>query len=623
MALVTLLDVSLSFGGAPLLDRVNLQIDRGDRVCLVGRNGAGKSTLMKVVTGEIQADTGQVFRQPGAIFSTLRQEVPTGIGGTVQSVVEGEGGSFEEHNDWERHDRVERLLESMKLPADAEFASLSAGQKRRVLLARGLVEDPQLLLLDEPTNHLDLQSIQWLEEFLLGWGGALLFVTHDRAFLRKLATRIVEVDRGKLIGWPCDYDTFLVRKQAVLEAEEVQRAQFDKKLAQEEEWIRRGVRAQRSRAQNRINALKAMRVERAARRERTGTAKIAAQLADRSGFKVVSCEDVFFRYPSTGGSPAPMEPTAGVPAADGPEWIIRDLNTRIERGDKIGIVGPNGAGKTTLLKLLLGQLAPTQGVVEQGTRLEVVYFDQLRAQLDETKRVQDAVADGNTTVTINGRTRHVISYLQDFLFEPDRARTPIRALSGGERNRLLLARLFTKPANVLVLDEPTNDLDAETLELLEDLLVEFEGTVLLVSHDRAFLNEVCTSLLVFEGAGKVTEYIGGYDDWQREKARAIDLAAAAAARASEKGGDAAPSTSDQSKPAAKSRKLSNKERAELEALPAKVEALEAEQTALTAKLGDPVFFKTGGGEVSKATKRLQQIEAELVATYARWEELGG
>ena len=603
MALVNLLDLSLSFGGAPLLDHVNLQIDRGERVCLVGRNGAGKSTLMKVIAGDLKPDEGQVFRQPEAVFATLRQEVPSGIGGIVQSVVEGEGGSFEHHNDWERHDRVERLLESMQLPATADFGALSAGQKRRVLLARALVEDPKLLLLDEPTNHLDLESIQWLEEFLLEWGGALLFVTHDRAFLKKLATRIVEIDRGQLIGWACDYDTFLVRKQAVLEAEEVQRAQFDKKLAQEEEWIRRGVRAQRSRAQNRINALKAMRAERAARRERTGTAKIVAQAADRSGFKVVTCEDVGFRY--------------------GERWVIRDFNVRIERGDKVGIVGPNGAGKTTLLRLMLGQLAPQSGTVEHGTRLEIVYFDQLRAQLDKSMRVQDAVADGNATVTINGRTRHVISYLEDFLFEPARARTPIKALSGGERNRLLLARLFTKPANVLVLDEPTNDLDAETLELLEDLLVEFEGTVLLVSHDRAFLNEVCTSLLVFEGDGKISEYIGGYDDWQRERARAgrARTPLRAGSAEPEAGPEKSAGTTATAAPSKKTRKLTNKERAELAALPAKIEALEAEQQKLTNALADPVFFKTAGAEVGRATARLQELEAELAATYARWSEL--
>ena len=603
MAIVSLLDVSLSFGGAPLLDRVNLQIDRGERVCLVGRNGAGKSTLMKVISGELESDKGQVFRQAGAVFSTLKQEVPAGLAGTVRTVVEGEGGSYEEHNDWERHDRVERLLEQMGLPADQDFAALSAGQKRRVLLARGLVEAPQLLLLDEPTNHLDLASIQWLEEFLLEWGGALLFVTHDRAFLRKLATRIVEVDRGQLIGWACDYDTFLVRKQAVLEAEEVERAQFDKKLAQEEVWIRRGVKAQRSRANNRIHALEKMRAERAERRDRQGKATMSAQEADRSGFKVITCEDAGFRY-----------------ADDGP-WIVRDVTTRIERGDKIGIVGPNGAGKTTLLKLLLGQLKPKVGLVEQGTQLEIVYFDQLRAQLDETMRVQDAVADGNTMITINGRTRHVISYLEDFLFEPTRARTPIKALSGGERNRLLLARLFTKPANVLVLDEPTNDLDAETLELLEDLLVEFGGTVLLVSHDRAFLNEVCTSLLVFEGEGRVVDYIGGYDDWQKEKARKAAALAAAeelakrAAKAAASGGAGAP--------AAKARKLTNKERAELDAMPALIEKLENEQTALTAKLADPLFFKKPPLEVTQATGRLHELEAQIATTYKRWEELGG
>ncbi len=602
MAIVSLLDVSLSFGGAPLLDCVNLQIDRGERVCLVGRNGAGKSTLMKVIAGELAPDVGQVFRQAGAVFSTLKQEVPSGLVGTVRTVVEGEGGAYEEHNDWERHDRVERLLEQMGLPVDMEFASLSAGQKRRVLLARGLVEAPQLLLLDEPTNHLDLASIEWLEKFLLEWGGALLFVTHDRAFLRKLATRIVEVDRGQLVGWACDYDTFLVRKQAVLEAEEVERAQFDKKLAQEEVWIRRGVKAQRSRANNRIHALEKMRAERAARRDRTGKATMTAQEADRSGFKVITCEGAGFRY-----------------SPDGP-WIVRDVTTRIERGDKIGIVGPNGAGKTTLLKLLLGQLKPQAGTVEQGTQLEIVYFDQLRAQLDDTMRVQDAVADGNTTVTINGKSRHVISYLEDFLFEPTRARTPIKALSGGERNRLLLARLFTKPANVLVLDEPTNDLDAETLELLEDLVVEFGGTVLLVSHDRAFLNEVCTSLLVFEGEGHVVDYLGGYDDWQKEKARKAAEAAAAEERAKLTAKNSPAGTGSGG---AKVRKLSNKERAELEALPKKIEELETEQAKLTAALADPQFFKKPGGEVAKTTARLEEVEKLHAAAFTRWEELGG
>jgi ATP-binding cassette subfamily F protein uup len=635
MAIVSLLDVSLSFGGAPLLDRVNLQIERGERVCLVGRNGAGKSTLMKVIAGELLPDQGQVTRSPqDLVIATLRQEVPAGVTGNVLRIIEGEGGSYEQHNDWERHDRVERLIEKMGLPAEMEFSALSAGQKRRVLLARGLVEDPQLLLLDEPTNHLDLESIQWLEEFLLEWGGALLFVTHDRAFLRKLATRIVEIDRGKLIGWQCDYDTFLVRKAAVLEAEEVQRAEFDKKLAQEEEWIRRGVKAQRSRAQNRINALKAMRAERAARRERAGTAKLTAQEAERTGFKVITCEDVTFCYEpnvarasrplvaDTGRMPVPPSDRSEMPVS--PRCVVRNFSTRIERGDKIGIVGPNGAGKTTLLRLLLGQLAPQSGKVEPGTKLEIVYFDQLRAQLDESMRVQDAVADGNATVTINGRTRHVISYLEDFLFEPARARTPIKALSGGERNRLLLARLFTRPANLLVLDEPTNDLDAETLELLEDLLVEFGGTVLLVSHDRAFLNEVCTSLLVFEGDGVISEYIGGYDEWQREvaRAKAAEIAQVTGARRTDKRGDGSSVATMEAAPK-KARKLTNKERAELEALPKKIERLEAEQLKLTETLAAPAFFKKGGAEVGRATARLNEIEAELTVTYARWAELEG
>ena len=402
------------------------------------------------------------------------------------------------------------------------------------------------------------------------------------------------------MGWACDYDTFLARKEAVLEAEEVERAQFDKKLAQEEVWIRRGVKAQRSRANNRIHALEKMRAERAARRDRTGKATMTAQEADRSGFKVIECKDAGYRYATEG------------------RWIVRDLSVRIERGDKIGIVGPNGVGKTTLLRLLLGQLAPLTGTIEQGTKLEVVYFDQLRAQLDDTMRVQDAVADGNATVTINGRTRHVISYLEDFLFEPDRARTPIKALSGGERNRLLLARLFTKPCNVLVLDEPTNDLDAETLELLEDLLVEFGGTLLLVSHDRAFLNEVCTSLLVFEGGGKISEYLGGYDDWQRELAAKATALAVAAERAKRDAKSAVSAAAP-----AKTRKLSNKERAELEALPKTIETLEAEQTELTAKLADPLFFKKPAVEVTRATVRLHEIEALLAAAYARWSELEG
>jgi ATP-binding cassette subfamily F protein uup len=614
MALVSLLDVSLSFGGAPLLDRVNLQIERGDRVCLVGRNGAGKSTLMKVIAGELLPDEGQVIRSPADLaMATLRQEVPAGVQGKVRAVVEGEGGSFEEHHDWERHERVESLLEQMGLPAEEEFGALSAGQKRRVLLAQGLVAQPSLLLLDEPTNHLDLESIRGLEEFLLGWGGALVFVTHDRAFLRRLATRIVEVDRGRLIGWSCDYDTFLVRKQAVLEAEEVQRAQFDKKLAQEEEWIRRGVRAQRSRAQNRIHALHAMRAERAARRERAGTAKLAASEADRSGFKVITCAGAGFRYAE--------------------RWIVRDLDLRIERGDKIGIVGPNGAGKTTLLRLLLGQLAPQAGTVEHGTRLEVVYFDQLRAQLDESMRVQDAVADGNATVTVNGRTRHVISYLEDFLFEPARARTPIKRVVGGR------AQPAAAGAAVHEAGQRAGARRADQRPRRGDAGVARGPAGGVRRHGAAgeprpvLPQRVSTSLLVFEGEGVISEYIGGYDDWQREReARAkAGREGAVPARAARSRDQSEPSDrSDPASPAAghgaaprKTRKLTNKERAEREALPKRIEALEAEQAELTAKLADPVFFKTAGAEVARATTRLQELEAEVAAAYERWAELEG
>ncbi|MBL9215641.1 MAG: ATP-binding cassette domain-containing protein, partial [Opitutaceae bacterium] len=510
-ALLNLLDVSLHFGGPAILEKINFQIDPGERVCLLGRNGAGKSTLMKVIAGEMQPDTGDVFRPPGAVYTRLTQEVPTDLAGSVHDLVAGGLRPNDDHHeeDWERDVRVEDLIQHLGLAADREFAALSGGLKRRVLLARALAGQPDLLLLDEPTNHLDLESILWLEEFLLETKPTLFFVTHDRAFLRRISTRIVELDRGRLAGWACDYDTYLVRKQEVLEAEEKQRAAFDKKLAQEEEWIRRGVKAQRSRATARINALKAMRAEARARRERVGTANLKVMEAERTGVKVIEAENVTYAW--NGGPP-----------------VIRDFSAVIQRGEKIGILGPNGAGKTTLIKLLLGQLAPTAGDIRHGTNLEVVYFDQLRAQIDDHKTVADNIANGNPTVTIDGRTRNVISYLQDFLFEPARARTPARVLSGGERNRLLLARLFTQPANVLVLDEPTNDLDAETLDLLEDLLVEFQGTLLLVSHDRAFLDEVVTSTLVFEGDGRIGDYVGGYSDWVQEKAKQAARAAAGA-----------------------------------------------------------------------------------------------
>jgi ATP-binding cassette subfamily F protein uup len=595
MALLSLLDIHHSFGGPPILDAVNLQVDPGERVCLVGRNGAGKTTLMRIIAGETKPDGGAVHRPDGAVVTRLTQEIPAGVQGTVHDIVAGglraDSGHEEE---WERDVRLEDLLASLGLEPGKEFAALSGGLKRRALLGRALAAQPNLLLLDEPTNHLDVESILWLENFLLEANVPLLFVTHDRAFLRKLATRIIELDRGRLASWSCDYGTYLVRKQEVLEAEEAQRAQFDKKLAQEEAWVRRGVRAQRVRAQSRINQLLVMRAERQARRDRAGNVTMKVAEAERSGVKVIEAEKMSFAWP------------------DG-RVIVRDLTTTVIRGDKIGLIGPNGAGKTTLVKLLLGQIAPTGGTVKHGTNLEIVYFDQLRAQIDDLKTVAENVADGNDTVTIEGRTRNVISYLQDFLFEPGRARSPARVLSGGERNRLLLARLFTKPANVLVLDEPTNDLDAETLELLEDLLVEFGGTVIVISHDREFLDNVATSTLVFEGDGRIGEYVGGYADWMREKQ---GTAAKPAKSAPEK--TAAP------KPAGKTGvKAGAKEKQELAALPGRIEALEKEQAALAAKLADAAFYKGDPAGVAAARKKLEALEKEHAAAFARWEELEG
>lgn len=595
MSLFSLLDVSLAFGGPPILDHVNFQVDAGERVCLVGRNGAGKSTLMRLIAGEIAPDSGSVFRQPGAVFRRLEQAVPTDLVGGVHDVVAAGLRPLHDHEEsWEGELRLEKWLDRCGLDPKAEFSALSGGMKRRALLARALVAEPDLLLLDEPTNHLDFEAIAWLEEFLVGAKLTLFFVTHDRAFLRRLATRLVELDRGVLTNWACDYETYLVRKQAVIEAEEKQQAAFDKKLAQEEVWIRQGVRAQRSRAQARIQQLVTMRNERRARRERTGQVTMRLSDAERSGAKVIDVKDMSFRY-------------------DEAPWLVRDLTTTIMRGDKIGIIGPNGAGKSTLIKLLLGQLKPTAGQVEQGTNLEVLYFDQLRAQIDDARSVADNIANGNETVTIGGRTRHVISYLQDFLFEPTRARTPARVLSGGERNRLLLARLFTKPANVLVMDEPTNDLDAETLELLENLLVEFQGTLLLVSHDREFLDNVVTSTLVFEGDGRIGEYVGGYADWLRQRASATAAAAATAAAKSE--------SASTPVRAAKPKKMSQKEQRELESLPATIERLEQEQGELTTQLSDPQFYQKQPGAVPQLQGRIQEVETALAAAYARWEEL--
>ena len=595
MSLFSLLDVNLCFGGPAILDKVNFQVDPGERVCLLGRNGAGKSTLMSIIAGDTKPDTGDVFRQPGSLFARLTQEVPSDLTGTVIEIVtSGLRPQAAHEEDWERDVLVHDLIDHLQLSADTKFSELSGGLKRRALLGRALAAKPDLLLLYEPTNHLDLDSILWLEEFLITEKITLFFVTHDRAFLRRLATRIVELDRGRLAGWACDYDTYLIRKEEVVAAEEKQMAAFDKKLAQEEVWIRKGVRAQRSRAQGRIHALMKMRADRSARRSKLGNVNMRLTEAEKSGVKVIDVENMSFSYPNG-------------------RVLVRDFTATLIRGDKIGIIGPNGAGKSTLIKLLLGQVAPTGGKISHGTQLEFLYFDQMRAQIDDNKTVADNIAGGNETVTVDGRTRHVISYLQDFLFTPDRARTPARVLSGGERNRLLLARLFTKPANVLVMDEPTNDLDAETLDLLEDLLVAYTGTLLIVSHDRDFLDNVVTSTLVFEGDGHIGDYVGGYADWVKEKEKEALAAMRNAAKPT--------ASADAPSKAAGGRKLTNKERKELEELPGQIEAFEAEQAKLGAKMADPVFYQQERGAAADVKDRLDELDRRHAIAFARWEEL--
>ncbi|MEM9998838.1 MAG: ATP-binding cassette domain-containing protein, partial [Bacteroidota bacterium] len=509
MPVLTLHDLTLSLGGPRLFDGAGLVLDDGERVCLVGRNGTGKSTLLKLIAGEMAPDDGEVRLRSGARVAYLTQAAPEAPGQTVFDVIaEGLPDGFDQHA---HAHRVEALCSRMDLDPTLAYDAGSGGMRRRARLARALVAEPDLLLLDEPTNHLDLDAIDWLEGFLKRWGGTLLFVTHDRAFLRALATRIVELDRGALRSYPGNYDTFLQRRDELLEIEAREQAQFDKKLAEEEAWIRRGIKARRTRNEGRVRALKAMRTERAARRETTGTVQAEISTAQRSGKRVIVAKDVAYTWPNHDGE-----------AADGDvQPVVSSFSTTILRGDKVGLIGPNGAGKTTLLRLLLGTLAPDAGTVAHGTNLEVAYFDQHRDVLDDTMTVEQAVTDGMTdTVQVNGQGVHVMSYLKRFLFDPKRARENVAVLSGGERARLLLARLFARPSNVLVLDEPTNDLDLETLELLEDLLSEYAGTVLLVSHDRAFLDNVVSSTLVFEGEGQVNEYVGGYADWQRQTRQA-------------------------------------------------------------------------------------------------------
>ena len=601
MPLVSLDRVSIAFGHLPLLDEIGLQIEPRERVSVIGRNGTGKSTLLKILSGEIPPDAGTVWRQPALRVARLAQDVPLSAHRSVFDVVaEGHTHHLEDDEAWLKEHHVDLILSRLELPADAIVDTLSGGWRRRVLLARALVGQPDLLLLDEPTNHLDIEAITWLETFLADYAGAVIFVTHDRAFLQRLATRIVELDRGRLTSWPGDYATYLRRKDEALANDAVQAEKFDKRLAEEEVWLRQGVKARRTRNEGRVKALLAMRAERAARREQLGNVRLQVEQAEQSGKLVFELKHVSKSFVNL-------------------QFTVNNFSARIMRGDRVGLIGPNGAGKTTLLRLLLGDLKPDEGDVRHGANVQIAYYDQQREQLDPERTVFDTVGEGNDTVTANGRTRHVHAYLRDFLFSDERARSPVKALSGGERNRLLLARLFTRPANVLVLDEPTNDLDLETLELLEEQLVEWPGTLLLVSHDRAFLDNVVTSTFVFEGDGRVQEYVGGYEDWVRQRTLEVGSLKSGRKQASPEAALANPE-SRTSNPKSR-RKLSYKEQREAESLPARIDALEEEQRALNARVTGAGFYKESRDAITAALARVETLQQELAAVYARWNDL--
>jgi ATP-binding cassette subfamily F protein uup len=602
MPLLSLERVSIAYGHLPLLLDVALQIEARERVSVIGRNGTGKSTLLQIISGEQPPDGGSVWRQPGLRIARLVQDVPLSTDRTVFEVVAEEldlsaGNETALPRDTpsaESAHQVDRVLSRLKLPPQAIVNTLSGGWRRRVLLARALVANPDLLLLDEPTNHLDIDAIAWLEDFLAGYGGAVVFVTHDRAFLQHLATRIVELDRGRLTSWPGDYATFQRRKEESLANEAVEEEKFDKRLAEEEAWLRQGIKARRTRNEGRVRALLEMRARHAARRAQVGSVRLLVERAGASGRLVFDAQHVSKSF--------------------GAQVVVRDFSARLMRGERVGLIGPNGAGKTTLLRLLLGELPPDQGEVLRGAHVQVAYYDQQREQLDPERTVFDTIGEGNDTVMVNGRSRHVNSFLRDFLFAPDRARSPVKALSGGERNRLLLAKLFTRPANVLVLDEPTNDLDIETLELLEAQLVEWPGTLLLVSHDRTFLDNVATSTFVFEGNGRIQEYVGGYDDWLRQRGAATPPAPSARRRTPAGG-------LSESSAVATKKKLSYNEQRELADLPARIEVLEAEQSELTATVSHPEFYRESAEAIARTLARIAELQHVLDGVYARWDEL--
>ncbi|MGC9386397.1 MAG: ATP-binding cassette domain-containing protein [Hydrogenovibrio sp.] len=644
MAHLFLRDTHLSFGSHKLLDGISFKIEPNERVCIVGRNGEGKSTLLKVIEGHIQADDGHRILQDGLKIAKLQQEVPNDTQGRVfQIIAQGLGNvgelierfhtlsqqlaqdtseqtlkafsrtqqAIDDQNGWELNQKVETLISKLSLPADAEFSELSGGMKRRVLLAQALIQDPDILLLDEPTNHLDIPSIQWLEDFLKNLSCSLVFITHDRSFLQALATRIVELDRGQLHNWECDYATYLQRKAAQLEAEAKASAEFDKKLAQEEAWIRQGIKARRTRNEGRVRALEKLREAHQARRQQQGTANLQYNQANHSGKQVIEVDNISFAWPD--------------------QVVIKQFSTMILRGDKVGIIGANGCGKSTLLKLLLGKLAPQSGHIKLGTKIHIAYFDQHRDQLNEDKAVVESVLEESDYVEINGQRKHIMSYLGDFLFTPERARQPVKALSGGERNRLLLARVFAKPSNLLILDEPTNDLDIETLELLEELLLDYSGTVLIVSHDRAFLNSVATSSIVFDAPGAVNEYVGGYDDWLRQRPAHFTHAASQRQATNDKqdstrpgentasAATTAPPNQTSAKAPNKPKKLSYKDQREYDALPATIESLEAELEQWQSEISQPDFYQRN--DQAEVLARMQTCETELEAAFERWETL--